>query len=215
MMRYYKGLLLPALLALAPVVTAASDAPLVKTTAFKNELVNLQYFDDSTVALVQELGSGKIWRSGNAGKDWDELKDLKKGLGILKNPYDNRVAIVLGEDAHWITFDQGEKWNKFKTEYSPSPAGPVSWHSQDNKKILINEIEDCLFAPCLGKTYYTTDGFKTKPQTLVEDRRMCQWAKGSERFLEGQDKHNDRVLCITRGKFSDRSKDFRLMISDK
>jgi hypothetical protein len=215
MMRYHKGLLLPALLALAPVVTAASDAPLVATTAFKNELVNLQYFDDSTVALVQELGSGKIWRSGDAGKEWKELKDLKKGLGILKNPYDNKVAIVLGEDAHWITFDQGENWNEFKTEYSPSPAGPVSWHSQDNKKILINEIEDCLFTPCLGKTYYTTDGFKTKPQTLVEDRRMCQWAKGSERFLEGQDKHDDRVLCITRGKFSDRSKDFRLMISDK
>jgi hypothetical protein len=44
---------------------------------------------------------------------------------------------------------------------------------------------------------------------------MCQWAKGAERFLEGQDKHNDRILCITRGKYSDRSKDFRLLISDK
>jgi photosystem II stability/assembly factor-like uncharacterized protein len=215
MMKSLKGLLLPALLALAPSATAAKDAPSVETTSFSNELVNLQYFDDSTVALVQELGSGKIYRSPDAGKAWKELKDLKRGLGIVKNPYDNKVALVLGEDKHWITYDQGETWQDFTTKYSPSPNGPVSWHSQDNKKILINEIEDCLFTPCLGVTYYTTDGFKTKPKTLIEDRRMCQWAKGSERFLEGQEKHDDRILCILRGRYSDRSKDFRLMISDE
>jgi photosystem II stability/assembly factor-like uncharacterized protein len=215
MMKYTKGLLLPALLALASSVTAAKDAPLVETNSFSNELVNLQYFDDSTVVLVQELGSGKVWRSPDAGKDWKELKDLKRSLGIVKNPFDNQVALVLGEDKHWITYDQGKTWQDFETKYSPSPNGPVSWHSQDNKKILINEIEDCLFTPCLGVTYYTTDGFKTKPKTLVEDRRMCQWAKGAERFLEGQEKHDDRILCILRGKYSDRSKDFRLMISDE
>jgi len=44
---------------------------------------------------------------------------------------------------------------------------------------------------------------------------MCQWAKASERFLYGIDKHEDRILCITRGKYSDRSKDFRLLVSDK
>jgi hypothetical protein len=65
------------------------------------------------------------------------------------------------------------------------------------------------------QTYYTTDGFKSEPEVLVEDRRMCQWAKSSARFLEGQEKHDDRILCITRGKYSDRSKDFRLLVSDK
>jgi hypothetical protein len=65
------------------------------------------------------------------------------------------------------------------------------------------------------QTYYTTDGFKTEPKGLIKDRRMCQWAKGSERFLEGVDKHDDRILCITRGKYSDRSKDFRLLVSDE
>jgi hypothetical protein len=213
-MKYIKGLLLPALLALAP-SAIAKNAPLVEESTFSNELVNLQYFDDSTVVLVQELGTGKIYRSEDAGKKWKELKSLKKGLGIIKNPYDNKVALVLGEDEHYITFDQGESWQDFQTDYSPTPNGPVSWHSQDNKKILIHEMEDCLFAPCLGKTYYTKDGFKTKPEVLVKERRMCQWAKGSERFLEGQDKHDDRILCILRGKYSDRSKDFRLMISDK
>ncbi|KAF1911591.1 vacuolar protein sorting/targeting protein 10 [Ampelomyces quisqualis] len=212
-MKYIKGLLLPALLALAPSVIA-KDAPLVTESTFSNELVNLQYFDDSTIVMVQELGTGKIYRSEDAGKRWEELKSLKKGFGIMTNPYDNQVALVLGEKQHYITFDQGETWQDFETEYSPTPNGPVSWHSQDNKKILINEMEDCLFAPCLGVTYYTEDGFKTKPKVLVKERRMCQWAKGSERFLEGQDKHDDRILCIMRGRYSDRSKDFRLMISD-
>lgn len=66
-----------------------------------------------------------------------------------------------------------------------------------------------------AQTYYTNDGFKSDPKVLVDDRRMCQWAKSSERFLEGQDKHDSRILCITRGKYSDRSKDFRLLMTDK
>jgi hypothetical protein len=47
---------------------------------------------------------------------------------------------------------------------------------------------------------------------------MCLWAKGDERFLYENDKsekYEDRVLCITTGKFGDRQKDFRLLISDR
>jgi len=43
---------------------------------------------------------------------------------------------------------------------------------------------------------------------------MCMWAKGSERFLLEDDTIDNRVLCITRGKYSERSKDFKLAISD-
>jgi photosystem II stability/assembly factor-like uncharacterized protein len=149
-MKYIKGLLLPALLALAPTTAVAKDDPLVEVTPFKNELVNLMYFDDSGVALVQELDTGKIYRSHDAGKGWKQIKDLQ-GLGIMKNPFDNKVALVLSEKKHWITFDQGETWDSFETELAPSPAGPVGWHAQDNKKILINEIENCFTAPCLGR----------------------------------------------------------------
>lgn len=68
---------------------------------------------------------------------------------------------------------------------------------------------------CVRQTYYTEDGFKSKPELLREDRKMCMWAKSAERFLVDSDKHDDRVLCITTGKFSDRMKDYRLLYSDK
>jgi hypothetical protein len=215
MMKYLKGLL-PALLALAPSPTAAKSDPIVETTEFSNSLVNLVYFDDSSVALVQELDSNKIYRSNDAGKAWKEAKELKGSFGIIKNPYDNNVAIVLGDTEHHITYDQGESWKAFNTEFPATFVGPpISWHSQDNKKIMFHEVEDCFLAPCLGTTYYTVDGFESKPKTLIEERRMCQWAKGSERFLEGEEKHDSRVLCITKGRYSDRSKDFRLLVSDE
>ncbi|KAF1830220.1 vacuolar protein sorting/targeting protein 10 [Decorospora gaudefroyi] len=214
MMKYLKGLLLPALLALASSAAAKKSDPLVETTPFHDELVNLMYFDDSGVALVQELQAGTIWRSHDAGKGWKQVKEVEHVLGILKNPYNNKVAIVFGERKHWITYDQGETWTSFETALPPSPQAPVAWHAKDKKKILINEMENCMTAPCLGTTYYTTDGFESKPKVLLEDRRMCQWARGSQSFLEGQDKHDDRILCITRGKYSDRSKDFRLLVSD-
>lgn len=132
-MRYNLGLLLPAILALAPSIAAKKDAPLVETTPFKNELVNLLYFDDSTVALLQELESGRIWRSTDAGKSWKQEKEMT-GMGILKNPYDNNVATVLGETKHWITYDQGDNWSSFKTELPPSPEAPLSWHAKDSKR---------------------------------------------------------------------------------
>jgi hypothetical protein len=153
MMKYPKGLLLPALLALATTAAAKKEEPLVETTAFKNDLVNLMYFDDSGVALLQELETGSIWRSHDAGKGWKQIQDLH-GLGIIKSPYDNKVALVLDEKKHWITYDQGENWDSFETELPPSPQVPVNWHAQDSKKILIHEFENCFTAPCLGRVSF-------------------------------------------------------------
>lgn len=65
------------------------------------------------------------------------------------------------------------------------------------------------------QTYYTEDGFKSKPKLLREDRKLCIWARSSEGFLLDSDKHPNRVLCITKGKFTDKVKDFRLLMSDK
>ncbi|KAF2467591.1 vacuolar protein sorting/targeting protein 10 [Lindgomyces ingoldianus] len=215
-MRYLKGILLPALLVLASFASAKKDAPLIETTPFDRELISLLYFDDSEVILSFEFDTGRIWRSKDSGKKWEQNKDIQT-LGILKNPFNNKVAIAVGQTKHYITYDQGESWNEFDTEFPPSMFGsgtPVSWHRDDSKKILFSTLEDCITAPCLGRTFYTEDGFKSKPKLLRSDRKMCMWARSSDRFLLESDKHQNRILCITKGKYSDRPKDFRLLMSD-
>lgn len=149
-MKYTQGILLPALLGLASLGAAKKDEPLVAEQAFESELVNIFYFDDSDVALAAELDSLDVWRSADAGKTWKKQEDMKT-LGIEKSPFDNNVAVVLGDRTHWITYDQGEKWTKFETEYPPSLGQPLSFHATDNKKILYHTIEDCFVAPCLGQ----------------------------------------------------------------
>lgn len=216
MMKLLKGILLPALLALASVGAAKKDGPTVKVTNFDQELINLSYFEDSEVALISEYETGKLYRSENAGKKWEELDFL--ALAVIRNPYDHRVAVALGDrNVHRITYDRGESWRKFETKEAVSWAGmPVVFHATDNKKILFNTAEDILSG--IGDTFYTEDGFKTEPKLLRRDRLMCSWAKGTDRFLydsDLRDKYDSRVLCIVTGKFSDRTKDNRLLISDK
>ncbi|KAJ4296183.1 vacuolar protein sorting/targeting protein PEP1 [Kalmusia sp. IMI 367209] len=213
-MKYLRGILLPALVALAPLAAAKNNAPLVESKDFDSELLNLFYFDDSDVAMFAEFETQKIWRSADAGKTWEEQKDLRTEAGIIRNPFDKNVAVVLGMTKHWITYDQGAKWNSFETEMPASMGNPLSFHATDNKKILYHGLEDCFGSPCLGQTWATKDGFKSKPKLIREGRKMCFWAKSADRFLMNDDTLDDRILCITRGQYSDRSKDFRLVLSD-
>lgn len=140
-MKYLRGILLPVLLALAPFAAAKKEAPTVVENPFPGELVNLFYFDDSEVALVAEYETGILHRSEDAGKTWKK-QDFQT-LGVIKSPYDNTVAIALGETEHYVTYDQGENWNRFETEWPPSWTGaPISFHATDNKKILFSTFED-------------------------------------------------------------------------
>ncbi|KAF1969163.1 vacuolar protein sorting/targeting protein 10 [Bimuria novae-zelandiae CBS 107.79] len=213
-MKLLKGIWLPVLAALAPFVAAKKDAPLVETTDFDSELFNIFYFDDSDVAMLMKLDTETVYRSADAGKTWAEQKGMRT-IGIVKNPFDKNVAVVLGENKHWITYDKGEKWNEFTTEMRPTPSNPLSFHAKDNKKILFHGDEGCsFFSVCLGNTYYTKDGFDSKPKLARKARKMCMWAKNTERFAEDDDSLDDRILCITAGKYSDRVKDFKIVISD-
>ncbi|ORY05058.1 vacuolar protein sorting/targeting protein 10 [Clohesyomyces aquaticus] len=211
-MKYLKGILLPALLALAS-FAAAKDEPLVEKNAFQRELVNLFYFDDSEVILSFEFETGVVWRSEDSGKNWGKLKNIET-IGIIKNPFDKNTAIALGPQRHYITFNQGKDWDEFDTKLPPTLFGlPVSWHRDDPKKILFSTFENCRDLPCLGTTLYTEDGFKSM-KVLREDRKMCIWARSSELFLADSEKHPNRVLCIAKGKYSDKTKHFRLLMSD-
>ncbi|KAF2707916.1 vacuolar protein sorting/targeting protein 10 [Pleomassaria siparia CBS 279.74] len=213
-MRFLKGLLLPALLALTN-IAAAKDKPDITATGFPHQLVNLFYFDDSNVALVVEFETGHIWRSEDAGKKWEKLNNDMQTLGIYKNPFDNQVAVAIGgRNQHWITYNQGKEWRSFETKYPGSFGPPVSFNARDNKKIIFNTIEDIMTGSPLGKSWYTEDGFKSEPTLLPVNRKNCVWARSSERFLLKSDKYDNRILCIAAGKYSDRVKDFRLLISD-
>lgn len=214
-MKFLRGILLPALLALAPFAAAKKDEVVPVETAFDGELVNILYFDDSEIALLAELETGKVWRSADSGKKWEVQEGLRT-LGIIKNPFDNHVAVALGEKEHWITYDRGGNWHRFITPDYPTLAlgSPISFHAKDSKKMLFHAMENCIDAPCLGATFYTTDGFKSDPQPLVAARRMCLWAKGAELFLKDKDDHDDRILCIVPGRYSPSTKDFRLLLID-
>ena len=41
------------------------------------------------------------------------------------------------------------------------------------------------------------------------------WAKSSDHFLMDDTKHDNRILCIAAGRFSELVKDFRILISDE
>src|SRR5258707_914302 len=62
---------------------------------------------------------------------------------------------------------------------------------------------------------YTKDGFATSPKVMKVDTANCYWAKSTPGFTTGQaDLDSNRILCITKGKYSPWRKDFRLLISD-
>jgi hypothetical protein len=62
---------------------------------------------------------------------------------------------------------------------------------------------------------YTTDGFSSDAKLLRGDTAGCYWAKSTELFTTGDaDLDANRILCVTRGKYSTWTEDYRLLISD-
>ena len=67
----------------------------------------------------------------------------------------------------------------------------------------------------IWQTMYTTNGFATDTRFLRADTVGCHWAVSQAQFTTGQkDLDNDRIICVTKGRFSPWRKDFRLSISD-
>ena len=62
---------------------------------------------------------------------------------------------------------------------------------------------------------YTTNGFATDTRFLRSDTEGCHWAVSSAQFTTGQkDLDDNRIICVTKGRFSPWRKDFRLLVSD-
>ncbi|KAK5130912.1 hypothetical protein LTR08_001576 [Meristemomyces frigidus] len=205
------------LAALLGAAYAAKSLPKVEETAFGSIPANLFYFDDTDIVLVTDLSAKTTYRSEDAGVTWSPVKGPEKGdtLEVLRHPYDNRVAVVLGYGrTHWITRDQGKSWSDFSVPDPPTLGRlPISFHASDADRMLFLTAA-CLGFDCEESVYYTTDGFKSAPKLLRDDALSCLYAKTTDLFTTGdKELDDDQVLCIVKGSFSPFSSDFRLVAS--
>jgi photosystem II stability/assembly factor-like uncharacterized protein len=201
----------------------AADGPEISQKKFPAPPINLFYFEDSETVLVLDPDHQTVYRSDDAGEEWETVDEIPQGnVGyILPNPHDSSVAIAMGmRTKHWITYDRGKSWKSFETSEVPTQdrsKEPFSFHAADNKRILFHGQEECLFDnACVGKTYYTTTGFEDSDMSLVHGRRKaCIWAKSNPQFDTGsKDTDANRIICIVEGKYSPLMKDYKLVVSD-
>ena len=160
--------------------------------------------------------AGSVWRSANAGENWESVKDVDASelLDLWKHPYDNKVAYLLGVKTHWVTKNQGRSWRAFETEATPSIfRPPLSFHAGDSSKVLMH-VYECSGPDCKEETYYTTNSFE-KTHTLRGDTRGCIFAHSTPLFRSSNDDtHDDRILCVVKGRYSPLQSDYRLVVSD-
>jgi photosystem II stability/assembly factor-like uncharacterized protein len=137
-------------------LAADKVGPEISEKKFPAPPINLFYFDDSETVLVLDPETGEVFRSPDAGEEWDKVDDIPKGnvVAIHPHPYDNQVAVALGiHRKHFITYDQGKKWRQFDSKEHPSDEG-LGFHATDSKRILFHTQEDCLiFGMCVGKVW--------------------------------------------------------------
>ncbi|KAI9729782.1 MAG: vacuolar protein sorting/targeting protein PEP1 [Claussenomyces sp. TS43310] len=187
-------------------------------TIFEHAPVNLQYFDDSDVIMFQDWQTDSTWRSTDAGASWDTVDGPLADIAwqLTMHPFDSKRAYVLTEGStHWMTSNRGETWEDFFTDSPPSSfRPPLNFHAGDPDRIIFNGV-DCTGLFCVEQTMYTTSGFRDDTKFLRSETDGCYWAKSTDLFTTGQeDLDMNRILCISRGKYSLSAKDYRLVISD-
>ena len=201
-------------------VRAEDDAPIITEQQFESRPTNLFYFDGTDIVIVEERQRGNVWRSTDAGGQWDLVKDIDGGEAwqVWKHPFDNQIAYVLGQGTtHWITSDQGETWRSFDIGESVISRldplrQPLSFHAGDSQKVLLHGIK-CEGFVCHEETFYTTDGFQTT-HFLRQDTRGCTFADANPLFRVSDQASDDRIFCTVMGIYSPFPSDHRLLVSD-
>lgn len=125
---------------------AKKDKPSVTSQKFDFLPQRVQYFDDSDVILFEDWADHVIWRSVNAGEEWEKVTEPPAGKvrGVTMHPFDNKRAyIITSEKTHWKTKDRGEHWEKFFSESLPSVfQPPLHFNAGDPDRIIFNAM-DC------------------------------------------------------------------------
>lgn len=125
---------------------AKKDKPSIKGRKFDFIPYNINYFDDSDVLLFEDGISHDVWRSDNAGEEWEKVKDVPEGklLELAMHPYDKKRAyIITNERTHYKTSDRGKSWQEWTAD---TPASifreALNFHGGDPDRIIFNAM-DC------------------------------------------------------------------------
>lgn len=209
----WRLLLLSALFTAAGVF--AADKPDITVTEVPHMPYNVAYFEDSDVVMFRDEAERNVYRSDDAGKTWNQVKDVADVIIFVPHPFEKKTAFALSEGTtHYKTEDRGKSWNKFESGTRPSKfqRDILVFHAADPKRIIFNGMDCDIF--CDEESTYTTDGFKTV-NLLRSFTAGCHWAKSTPEFSTGdQDLDESRTLCMVTDPFSFFKEDQTLHISD-
>ncbi|CAI2174094.1 5724_t:CDS:10 [Funneliformis geosporum] len=154
-------------------------------------------WDEVVLKSQSVIPSGNVWRSKDAGANWDQVTDIPKNsaTALYEHPFSNNEAYVLTRYLkHYKTSDKGDTWNQFTTEIQPARNDrALSFHAHRGGNILFRGSKCVNMFECKDVTYYTTDGFDTPPKLLLENMNNCIWAHSNGDFDEAPEQ---TIYCI-------------------
>lgn len=174
-----------------------SDTSLVKrtVTTFDAFIEDWTWFVDTTNALARDA-AGKVWRSLNEGKDWDDVlkpyrgekgrdgqeKDTKV-IDVIVNPYDKKSAYLITQSKYlWFTNDAGKTFQELIVPLEPNILkAPILKFHRDHPDwlIFVGSIKGCHALSdqdCHTEAYYSTNGGKIW-KSLATYVESCAWGR--------------------------------------
>jgi hypothetical protein len=122
------------------------DKPTVKSKKFDFIPFNVNYFQDSDVLLFEDGISHNVYRSEDAGENWDMVKGGPEGklLQLVMHEYDRKRAYIITNDlTHYMTDDLGKTWKSFHADAQATIFRKVmEFHAGDPDRIIFNAM-DC------------------------------------------------------------------------
>lgn len=125
---------------------AKKEKPDVKSQKFDFLPLNVNYFEDSDVLLFVDGNSHNVYRSEDAGVNWNMVKGGPEGkmMDMVMHTYDKKRAYIMSSElTHWQTKDRGKTWEEFHADSLASIfRNALEFHAGDPDRIIFNAM-DC------------------------------------------------------------------------